>query len=390
MNRLLALSLVIAIVCLTAGPAIAAPAHDVIYIVQSGDTLFRIALRFGVTVAAIQQANGLTSNLIFVGQRLVIPTSASSGGTTGGSTGGTGSTGTTGTNICGAAYTVQRGDTLRIIANKCGATISAIASLNGLVNRDLIFVGQALRMPASATGSTAPVNNPPPVSNPTPVPTNVSGGASKCPAIYTVQRGDTLRIIGEKCGVTAQAILANNVLPNPNLIFVGQQLSIPGGSGAGSVPPPPVSTQPPANNPPPAATLPPPPVSNTRGVVGQLTLCNPEKPSFAARIERICFRELITNTTGSPVSYGILGVQATNLSGGANQFQTSWRGDLVVPAGGQGPVGGGWEDGIYIEQAGVYRLQLAVCFSTVDGCLAGTGWELLTAGVDVKVVIWTP
>jgi hypothetical protein len=133
------------------------------------------------------------------------------------------------------------------------------------------------------------------------------------------------------------------------------------------------------------------PVNTSHGLTGQLTLCNPEKPSFAATIERICFRETLFNTTGAPVQYGILGVQATNLSGGPNQFQTSWRGDnLFVPAGGQGPAGGNWEDGIYITQPGTYRLQLAVCFSSVDGCLAGTGWETITSGVNVTVVFWQP
>jgi LysM repeat protein len=44
------------------------------YVVQEGDTLHDIALRFGTTVEAIQRANGLAdSDLIVVGQRLLIP-----------------------------------------------------------------------------------------------------------------------------------------------------------------------------------------------------------------------------------------------------------------------------------------------------------------------------
>src|SRR5205085_906157 len=43
------------------------------YIIQRGDTLGLIAVRFGVSVADIMSANGLNSNLIFVGQVLVIP-----------------------------------------------------------------------------------------------------------------------------------------------------------------------------------------------------------------------------------------------------------------------------------------------------------------------------
>mgnify|MGYP001585535824 CR=1 FL=1 len=389
MKHILSLALVITIVCLSAGPAHAAPPADLTYVVQRGDTLFSIALRFGVTVQAIMRANGLTNaDLIFVGQRLIIPTGTSGATGSTGTTGATGSTSSGGSpGICGSTYTVQRGDTLRIIASKCGTTINAIASLNGITNRDLIFVGQVLRMPGSSgssgsTGSTGGtvVTTPPPASTPPP------SGTSRCGAVYTIQRGDTLRIIADKCGVTAQAILANNVLPNPNLIYPGQQLSIPGGSP--SIPPAPTTA--PASTPPPAATPAPPPVTTSHGVTGQLTLCNPEKPSFAADIERICFRELITNTTGAPVSYGLLGVSATNLTGGPDQFQTSWRGDLSVPPFGTGPTGGGWEDGIYIDVPGTYRLQLALCFSNVDGCLSGIGWEVLTSGVDVKVVDWHP
>jgi LysM repeat protein len=43
------------------------------YTVVAGDNLFRIALRFNTTVAALQAANGLTSIYIYVGQVLIIP-----------------------------------------------------------------------------------------------------------------------------------------------------------------------------------------------------------------------------------------------------------------------------------------------------------------------------
>jgi LysM repeat protein len=45
----------------------------VTYIVQSGDTLNAIAARFGTTVQAIMDANGLTSDEILIGQVLIIP-----------------------------------------------------------------------------------------------------------------------------------------------------------------------------------------------------------------------------------------------------------------------------------------------------------------------------
>jgi lipoprotein-anchoring transpeptidase ErfK/SrfK len=57
------------------------------YTVQRGDTLSAIAYRHSTTVAAIMQANGLYSSIIYVGQRLAIPGAAGSSGTTSGTAG---------------------------------------------------------------------------------------------------------------------------------------------------------------------------------------------------------------------------------------------------------------------------------------------------------------
>src|SRR5262245_54945763 len=151
MNRLLSLTLVLVLLLVTAAPAHA----DTTYVVRPGDTLFSIAVRFGVSMQAIMQANGITNaDRIFAGQVLRIPTGTSgTSPNTGGSTGGTASGGTS-PGRCGATYTIQRGETLRIIAEKCGTTISTIASLNGILNVDRIFAGQVLRMPGSSSGST--------------------------------------------------------------------------------------------------------------------------------------------------------------------------------------------------------------------------------------------
>lgn len=158
--------LVTALVLLAAAPAMAAPAHpagrvlaatsaaDTVYIVQRGDTLFSIALRFKTTVAAIKAANNIVNvNLIYVGQRLIIPGGGSSSGT--GSASGSPSTTT---------YVVQRGDNLYRISLRFGVTVAALKAANGL-RSDLIYVGQRLVIPG-ASGA-APASAPAASSNPT-------------------------------------------------------------------------------------------------------------------------------------------------------------------------------------------------------------------------------
>jgi len=315
MIRSLSLILLLTILSSAVPPAVAAPdAEDIIYVVRRGDTLFSIARRFGVSVSAVARANGISNPaLIYVGQRLVIPgassgTGASGGATSGGSTTGGGNTGT-----CAQKYIVQRGETLRLIANKCGTTVAALISANRLTNPNLIFVGQVLTIP---NGSAGPAATTAPQVQPTTAPA---------------------------------ATAAPTTVPTTT-----------------------------------------PPVVTAGRLTGTLTLCNPEKPSFAVKIERICFRERLVNNTDQPVKYGVLGVRAENLSGGPSQFQTSWRGDLTVPARGVGPTGDGWEDGIYIQEPGAYRLTLSICYSSTDVCLSGGEWETLTSGVNVTTVIWNP
>jgi LysM repeat protein len=67
--------LLIAQMALGPGVAFSAPpaSGPVAHVVQAGDNLFRISLRYGTTVKAIMAANHLTSTIIHVGQRLVIP-----------------------------------------------------------------------------------------------------------------------------------------------------------------------------------------------------------------------------------------------------------------------------------------------------------------------------
>ncbi|MBC7260988.1 MAG: LysM peptidoglycan-binding domain-containing protein, partial [Chloroflexi bacterium] len=83
--------------------------EQLIHVVQAGENLFRLALRYGTTVEDIMAANGLTDeNMIFVGQRLVIPGKAHSAGISAAAA------------TTGGTYVVQAGDTLLSIAFRYG------------------------------------------------------------------------------------------------------------------------------------------------------------------------------------------------------------------------------------------------------------------------------
>jgi LysM repeat protein len=122
-------------------------------------------------------------------------------------------------------YTVQQGDNLFRIGLKFNVPTNVLAAYNGIINPNLIFVGQVLRIPPgggvipTATPGTGATATPRP---PTTTPQPGSG-------TYTVQRGDTLTRIASRFGTTVQAIIQLNGIVNPNLIFVGQVLKIPGG-----------------------------------------------------------------------------------------------------------------------------------------------------------------
>ena len=95
------------------------------YTVQPGDTLWLLSRRYGTTVEAIKRLNGLTGDMLYIGQVLRIPVSQTGGY---------------------REYTVQAGDSLWLLARRFGTTVEEIMRLNGLTS-DLIDVGQVLRIP---------------------------------------------------------------------------------------------------------------------------------------------------------------------------------------------------------------------------------------------------
>jgi LysM repeat protein len=140
-------------------PVIPAASSGGNYIVQAGDTLFSISQRYGTSVEAIVAANGLTSDLVQIGQTLNIPggdTYAVPGGDSGYAPGPMpyapgGPAG---------AYIVTPSDTLFSIAMRYGTSVEAIASANNIAYPYIIYEGQPLIIPGYDGAMPAPGYDP--------------------------------------------------------------------------------------------------------------------------------------------------------------------------------------------------------------------------------------
>ena len=177
------------------------------YTVVSGDSLWSIANRFGVTVQALRDANNLTSDVLSVGQVLTIP-----------GVSGEEDNGEDEDNGAVFYYTVERGDSLWSIARRFGVTVQEIRDANDLTS-DTLSVGQSLIIPGISAGDDLEDNE----ENDT------------VPTTYTVVSGDSLWSIANRFGVTVSDLKSANGLTS-NLLSVGQVLIIPtaGSSTPGS------------------------------------------------------------------------------------------------------------------------------------------------------------
>ncbi len=98
-----------------------------IYVVQRGDTLNKIAAEFGTTARAIAVENNIRNiNLIYIGQRLIIPTNRY--------------------DLNHTLYKIQWGDTLWSISRRYGVPIATIVRLNRIKNPNLIYAGSTIRI----------------------------------------------------------------------------------------------------------------------------------------------------------------------------------------------------------------------------------------------------
>lgn len=186
---------------------------------------------------------------------------------------------------------VKAGDTLTGISKRQGVSISDIARLNGLSDRNRIYVGQRLRMVAPAPVQTAPA---------TPAP---AAAPARSATVHTVARGESLWTIARQYGVSVAAVVTANGIANPSRIYAGQQLTIPGSAAA----------------PAPAAPAP---------AAAPATPAMP--PSMARRVaERAAMRQLIVTEAQR---YGVAPAFALAVA----WQESGWRQEVVSSAGAVG------------------------------------------------------
>ena len=190
-----------------------ADGERIVYVVKNGDYLGRIASRNRCTVAQIKRWNGLKSNNIRVGQRLVIyrggggPSTSSSSSSKTAATPSSSSSSTQSSTPTGT-YTVKSGDTLSGIATRHGVTVNQLKQWNGLTSNN-IRVGQKLKLNSSSSASSA------------------SASSSGDYSTYTVKSGDSLYSIAKNySGVSAQDIMNFNGMSSSN-IKPGMKIKIP-------------------------------------------------------------------------------------------------------------------------------------------------------------------
>jgi LysM repeat protein len=160
--------------------------------VAAGENLYRIGLKYGISWVAIANTNGLANpNILSIGQILKLP-----GATTP-------DPGPTPSPQTETIYIVRAGDNLFRIGLRFGISWVQIAEANGIVNPNMITVGDELKIPVDTPG---------------PVPQ----------FSHVVKPGETLFLISLQYGVAWPAIAEANNLTSPYIIYVGQTLVIPG------------------------------------------------------------------------------------------------------------------------------------------------------------------
>ena len=151
--------------------------NDNYYVVKSGDTLWSIARKYNLSVNELKALNNLGSNVLSVGQRLIVGKESSND------------------------YVVSAGDTLWAIARKFNVSVDDIKALNNLSSNNL-SIGMILKIPLYSNKQNEETN------------------------VYVVKSGDSLWSIARMFNSTVDEIKSLNSLKS-NVLRIGQRLVVP-------------------------------------------------------------------------------------------------------------------------------------------------------------------
>lgn len=162
------------------------------YTIKTGDTLWSISQKFGVTIESIISNNNLKNpNNIYIGQKLIIKKDDNDDREN---------------KII--RYTVNPGDVLWKIAERYGITVRKIIDINNLQSPYYIYIGQTLLIPVKDTQ-------------------NGEEQINKNYFYYTVKPGDILWNIAQKYGTTVKRLVKLNKINNSYDLYVGRKLIVP-------------------------------------------------------------------------------------------------------------------------------------------------------------------
>ncbi|MDQ0228914.1 C40 family peptidase [Metabacillus malikii] len=202
--------------------------------VKSGDTLWELSKEYNTTVDLLKRTNGLSSDMIRIGQILELPGTTTSKTTTKTTTSETvtaAPTKTQSATVKSTTYKVKAGDSLWVIARSYNTSVNELKRLNSL-SSDLIRVGQTLIINKS-NATTSQETEQTPKQSTTPKPTSKpesskeNSAPSTTTSTYTVKPGDSLWKIANQHNLSiAEIKVANNL--SSDTIYIGQALKLSG------------------------------------------------------------------------------------------------------------------------------------------------------------------
>ena len=236
----------------TPSPSVPAPntpntGNSSTYTVQSGDSVWSISTKYGISMDQLRSWNNIQNDFIYPGQQLQVKQGSTNSSEPKPNTPVQNNKPVPNKPSTSGSYTIQNGDSVWSISDKYGISMDQLRSWNNIQN-DLIFPGQKLVVKQGSTNGSTPKPNTP-VQNNKPAPSKPTTSGS-----YTVQSGDSVWSISDKYGISMDQLRSWNNIQN-DFIFPGQKLVVKQGStnGTASKPSAPVQNNKPAPNKPSAS-----------------------------------------------------------------------------------------------------------------------------------------